>query len=400
MIDSAARLGTPASHSRIGGTIRPSSKTLVAWEGIEPGTAPPMSSWWPKACTNATTRRPRLEDRHGDAQVGQVADAALGAVDVVVEEDVARAHLLDREVADDRVHERGVRAAGELAQQPVVDAGPEVVGVADHRAAAGAADRGLDLHLDRGQRALDDLDQHRVGARAGVGGQRGRTGTAVRRPAAARLDGVGVPRRGSRSRLTYSSTRAVKPGCSGTVEPNSSMIAGPGRRPSPGGQVGAPDDRGVDVPGRRRRSRPAGVPVGRRWRARRRSGPTEPLISGRRIGPMPETRRFTHSTCWRGVAGEVVAVERAVLGVEARRRPRRARPRRPAPSRHGDPHLEGLPEVAQVGGAERTRAARRRTPRGPAPRRPGPSSVVVDRRRPRPGRARRRARRGSARSRS
>ena len=56
MIASAARLGTPASQSRIGGTIRPSSKTLVAWLGIEPGTAPPMSSWWPKACTNATTR--------------------------------------------------------------------------------------------------------------------------------------------------------------------------------------------------------------------------------------------------------------------------------------------------------------------------------------------------------
>ena len=59
MIDSAARLGTPASHSRIGGTIRPSSNTLVALDGIEPGTAPPMSSWWPKAWTNATTFAPR-----------------------------------------------------------------------------------------------------------------------------------------------------------------------------------------------------------------------------------------------------------------------------------------------------------------------------------------------------
>ena len=58
MIVSAARLGTPASHSRIGGTISPSSNTLVAWLGIEPGTAPPMSSWWPKACTNATTLPP------------------------------------------------------------------------------------------------------------------------------------------------------------------------------------------------------------------------------------------------------------------------------------------------------------------------------------------------------
>ena len=58
MIDSAALLGTPASHSRIGGTISPSSKTLVAFEGIEPGTAPPMSSWWPNAWTNATTLPP------------------------------------------------------------------------------------------------------------------------------------------------------------------------------------------------------------------------------------------------------------------------------------------------------------------------------------------------------
>ena len=51
-----------------------------------------------------------VEDRHGDAQVGQVADAALGLVDVVVEEDVALAHLLDREVAHDRVHERASRS--------------------------------------------------------------------------------------------------------------------------------------------------------------------------------------------------------------------------------------------------------------------------------------------------
>ena len=56
MIASAARLGTPASQSLIGGTISPSSNTLVACEGIEPGTAPPMSSWWPNAWTKATTR--------------------------------------------------------------------------------------------------------------------------------------------------------------------------------------------------------------------------------------------------------------------------------------------------------------------------------------------------------
>src|SRR5690606_16766357 len=58
MIVSAASFGTPRSHSLIGGTIRPSSNALRAWLGIEPGTAPPMSSWWPNAGTNATTSPP------------------------------------------------------------------------------------------------------------------------------------------------------------------------------------------------------------------------------------------------------------------------------------------------------------------------------------------------------
>ena len=55
MTRSAALLGTPLSHSLIGGTASPSSKTLEALLGIDPGTAPPMSSWWPKAWTKATT---------------------------------------------------------------------------------------------------------------------------------------------------------------------------------------------------------------------------------------------------------------------------------------------------------------------------------------------------------
>ena len=58
MMRSAAWLGTPWSQSLMGGTIKPSSKTEVACEGIDPGTAPPMSSWWPNACTNATTAWP------------------------------------------------------------------------------------------------------------------------------------------------------------------------------------------------------------------------------------------------------------------------------------------------------------------------------------------------------
>ena len=69
MIFSAASLGTPRSHSLIGGTIRPSSYTLVAADGIEPGTAPPMSSWWPNAWTKATTRR---RPRRTSANTGTV----------------------------------------------------------------------------------------------------------------------------------------------------------------------------------------------------------------------------------------------------------------------------------------------------------------------------------------
>src|SRR5215217_3752798 len=130
-----------------------------------------------------------------------MADAALGEVDVVVEVDVAGPHRLEREVAHDRVHQRRVRAPGELAQPPVVDAGAEVVLVADHRRARRAPDRLLDLRLDRRERALDDLHEDRVDHRA-------------------------------TTTLPSSSTRAVKPGWIGSVEPNSSITAGPSIRPA------------------------------------------------------------------------------------------------------------------------------------------------------------------------
>jgi hypothetical protein len=148
---------------------------------------------WPLGCAGR-------EHRDGDAQVGQVPDAALGQVDVVVEEHVARPHRVEREVAGHRVDQRGVGPAGQLAQVTVVDPGPEVVGVADHRRPRGAPDRGLDLHLDRRQRALHDLEHHRVD---------------VAHPCL------------RTSRLPNRSTAARKPGCTGTVEPNSSMTAGP-----------------------------------------------------------------------------------------------------------------------------------------------------------------------------
>ncbi len=163
------------------------------------------------------------EHRHRHAQVGQVPDAALAAVHVVVEEHVARAHRLQREVARDGVHQRRVRAAGELAQVPVVDAGAEVVRVADHRRARRPGDRGLDLHLDAGQVPRDDLDQHRVGRRAVDRRQ------AVRLPRPRghlRVAHDATPVRVS-STLPKPSTSARNPGCTGMVEPNSSITAGP-----------------------------------------------------------------------------------------------------------------------------------------------------------------------------
>ena len=279
MIVSAARFGTPGSHSRIGGTIRPSSNTLVARLGIEPGHGAADVVVVAEGLHERDHLRPvgPSEHRHRHAQVGQVPDAALGQVDVVVEEDVARPHRVEREVADDRVHQRGVRPAGQLAQLPVVDAGAEVVRVADHRRAGGAADRGLDLHLDRGQ-ACPARSRRPPG-----------------RPSSTSLAGLvnhGHPvlLAATGCRRLPRSTRAVKPGCSGTVEPNSSMTAGPLSR-SPGRRSGRQYTGVSSV-----RSKCTGLVA-----VRARSGLPSPagcsISSGRRIGPIPVTRRLTHSTC-------------------------------------------------------------------------------------------------------
>src|SRR5699024_3676953 len=167
-----------------------------------------------------------VEDRDGDAEVREVADAPFGLVDVVVEEDIAGDHRLQREVPGHRVDQGAVGPSGELAHEPVVDAGAEVVGVPDHRRAGGPRDRRLDLHLDGGQAALDDLDEDRVGTRPGVGGQ-----------GVERELGGGKPRGGHESApsrvtmmLRYSSMRTTNPGWTGTVESNSSMMVGPASR--------------------------------------------------------------------------------------------------------------------------------------------------------------------------
>ncbi len=148
---------------------------------------------------------------------------------------------------------------------------------------------------------------------------------------------------------------AAKPGCSGTVEPNSSTTAGPVdlvvRR-----EVGPPVDRGVhpvveeDRPYAGTRPLAARPPAGGSSRSR-----------GRSIGPTPVTRRFTHSTGCRGSSPERVAVELLVRVVE--RVGDRGGERvvdRPVRRRH--PHLERLPEVAQVGACAGSRCSPRAKP--------------------------------------
>jgi hypothetical protein len=103
-----------------------------------------------------------VEHRHGAAEVGQVADAALAEVGVVHREHVARPHGGRREIAHDGVGHRRVGAAGELAAVTVEQPDAIVVRLADHRRSRGALDGIFDLCLDRVERALDDLQDDRV----------------------------------------------------------------------------------------------------------------------------------------------------------------------------------------------------------------------------------------------
>src|SRR5262249_43414542 len=138
--------------------------------------------------------------------------------------------------------------------------GPEIVRVADHRGPRGTPDRGLHLLLDGGEGPLDDLQHDRVHAHRVT------------------------------TRLPSGSTRAVKPGCSGTVEPYSSMTAGPATT-SPGPRSARWSTCASTYPSSKYTGRTPG-----------RAGPVPTMgrSEGRRIGPIPVTRRLTHSTCCSG----------------------------------------------------------------------------------------------------
>ena len=147
-----------------------------------------------------------VEHRQRHAEIGKMADPALGAVDVVVEVDVARPHRFDRKVAHHRLHERGVGASGQLAAAPIMDAGPEVARLADHRGARRALDGRLHLRLHGGQRPLDDLEHDGIDGRG--------------------AHGLCISSRVSR-RFPNRSTSARSPGNTTVVAPYSSTITGP-----------------------------------------------------------------------------------------------------------------------------------------------------------------------------
>ena len=201
-------------------------------------------------------------------------------------------------------------------------------------------DRGLHLHLDAGQRALDDLDQHRVGARARVVGEVAErelrwapggssAGSLVRGDdqVAVVVDAggeAGVQRHGRAELLDDRRARRRRARRAGPAASSTGVSTYPS---SASKQTG----------------RRAGLEASLRSRLDRRGSTSR--ISGRWIGPMPVTRRFTHSTCWVGR--------------------RRSRSRRAPGARRGSGRP---PRRARPG------RARRRAP-APAPRRPGRSSA-------------------------
>src|SRR4029453_17476452 len=119
---------------------------------------------------------------------------------------------------------------GELAQAGVVDPGPEVVGGPDHRRPGRSPHPRLHLPLDRGQRPLDDLHGHRVGAGHDASPSTGappRGSPDPSRPTGAPPRGSPDPSGRVTIRFPNRSTTARNPGASGTVAPYSSTTAGP-----------------------------------------------------------------------------------------------------------------------------------------------------------------------------
>ena len=278
--------------------------------------------------------------------------------------------VVERVVARDRVHQRGVRPAGQLAQVAGRGCRP---GSRGRRGSSASATCARSPSRPPSRRSPGSPRRSRPARGRARGVDRGQPVRLSRR----RRHGSLGPARASVSPLMTTASSRVIEHVAEPVDLGPEAGVHRDRRPELLDHGRAVDARRRHPagPGRRarpstsRRSTPVASGAGRLGAVARAR-----LVrsSGVRIGPTPVTRRLTHSTCWRRVVGEVVAVERPVLGVErarrrrrrGRRRTRRRRAGRPAPRRPG--------RSSAGRRCARTAARRRRNPLRPAPRRRRP----------------------------
>ena len=102
------------------------------------------------------------EHRHVHADIGQVGDPAVRAIDVVVEHDVALTNAVGAEDLVDRIDRRGERDAADGIALGVVDGNPEIVLFPHHRRHRRALDSRLDLCDRRLDAAFDDFQRNGV----------------------------------------------------------------------------------------------------------------------------------------------------------------------------------------------------------------------------------------------
>ena len=102
-----------------------------------------------------------VEDRHGCAEIRDMADPARAVVGVVPEENIALKDVVFAEIFEHRLDQRRIGAARQLAALGIEQRHAVVVLIADHGRARGALDRRLDLQLGRAHGASDNLELDR-----------------------------------------------------------------------------------------------------------------------------------------------------------------------------------------------------------------------------------------------
>ncbi len=157
----------------------PSSASVRASGGSEPGAMPPISAWCARlAVKNAGRRVVAREDRRDDRHVGQVAAAPEGVVGDVnlagaqvghVVAQAAHAFLHRAEMHGD------VRGVGDERGRGVEERAGEIQPLLDVGGQRRALERRAHLFGDRGETAVEEFEFDGVGAAVGGGvGENGR----------------------------------------------------------------------------------------------------------------------------------------------------------------------------------------------------------------------------------